>query len=44
MLSQGLSGISGTVSDSSGAVVADASVTVTNNATNVSTVAVTSSA
>jgi hypothetical protein len=44
VLAQGLSGISGTVTDSSGAVVADASVTVTNNATNVSTVALTTSA
>ena len=44
VLAQGLSGISGTVTDSSGGVVADASVTVTNNATNVSTVAATTSA
>src|SRR5437868_15260396 len=44
VLAQGLSGISGTVTDSSGAVVAEASVTVTNNATNVSAVAVTTSA
>src|SRR5258705_608912 len=44
VVAQGLSGISGTISDSSGAVVADASVTVTNNATNVSAVAVTTSA
>jgi hypothetical protein len=44
VLAQGLSGISGTVTDSSDAVIADAKVTVTNNATNVSTVAVTTSA
>ncbi|HEV2315458.1 MAG TPA: TonB-dependent receptor [Candidatus Acidoferrales bacterium] len=41
---QGLSGIRGTVTDSSGAVVPGASVTVTNNATNVVHTAVTSSA
>jgi len=41
---QGLSGISGTVADPSGAVVPGAKVTVTNTATNISTTAVTTSA
>jgi len=41
---QGLSGITGTVSDPSGAVVPGAKVTVSNTATNISTSAVTTSA
>src|SRR2546423_904603 len=41
---QGLSGISGTVTDPSGAVVPDAAVAVTNDATGVSTRTTTSSA
>jgi hypothetical protein len=41
---QALSGINGTVTDASGAVVPNAKVTVTNNATSVSRVATTSSA
>lgn len=41
---QGLSGISGTVTDPSGAVVPNAKVTATNNATNVSSTTVTTSA
>src|SRR5947209_2564999 len=44
VFAQGLSGISGTVTDTSDAVVPDAKVTVTNIATNVSTTAVTTSA
>src|SRR5258706_7912739 len=41
---QALSGIQGSVTDSTGAVVPEATVTVTNNATNVASHAVTSSA
>jgi len=41
---QALSGVTGTVTDESGAVIADAKVTVTNNATNVVNTAITSSA
>ena len=41
---QALSGVTGTVTDESGAVIADAKVTVTNNSTNVVNTAVTSSA
>src|SRR5450755_304231 len=44
LVSQTLSGINGTVTDASGAVIAEASVTVTNNATQVSKTASTSSA
>lgn len=44
MFGQALSGISGTVTDSSGAIVPNATVTVTNNATAVTKTAVTSSA
>jgi len=44
LVAQGLSGVSGTVTDTSGAVVLDATVTVTNVATNVSSSTVTSSA
>jgi hypothetical protein len=44
VIAQGLSGISGTITDSSGAVVPEANVTVTNVATNVSSAAVTTSA
>jgi len=41
---QALSGVTGTVTDESGAVIADAKVTVTNNSTNVVNTTVTSSA
>src|SRR5262249_33655779 len=44
VIAQGLSGVSGTVTDTSGAVVPAATVTVTNLATNVSSSTVTSSA
>src|SRR5580700_7933729 len=43
LAAQGLSGMTGTVTDSSGAVVPDAKVTVTNTATNVVHTAVTTS-
>src|SRR5256885_9014315 len=44
LLAQALSGITGTVTDSTGAVVADAKVTITNNATGVVRTVATSSA